>query len=370
MLSCTRCILTEQDAPDIQLNKDGICNYCETLEKQTTRLGGKEQRLEALRAKVSEIKQAGKGKSYDCLLGVSGGTDSTYMAWWAKQEGLRPLVIHFDNGWNSELAVKNIEQVCQKLGFELHTYVIDWEEFRDMQLAYLRAGVVDIEVLTDHAIYAVVYDLAKKYKVKYSLNGYNYNTESIMPKGWTYNKRDWSNIKDICQKFSDGIKFKTFPHITFWKSLYYYWVLQLESVYVLNYLEYDKKEAQEIITRELGWRDYGGKHFESTFTKFYQSYILPTKFGIDKRRAHLANLVSSGQIVREQALEELQKPLYTEKELRIEKEFVLKKLKLKEEEFDAIMQAPVRKHEEFASDTRLWEWYFRWINRLKFRRNT
>jgi N-acetyl sugar amidotransferase len=357
--TCTQCLLSSSDTSVISFNEAGVCSYCTGYVQTINAFNNQPLNPEArLKRTVTQMKAHGKGKRYDCILGLSGGTDSSYLAWWAHQQGLRPLVVHMDNGWNSELAVKNIENICTRLGWDLHTHVIDWEEFRELQLAYLRAGVIDIEVLTDHAIYAIIYRLAHKYKIKYTLNGYNYATEAIMPKGWTYNKRDYENIRDIYAKFGSGKKLKTYPHLGFAGALWYHIFLKIENVNVLNYLPYRKDEAKKLITAELGWRDYGGKHFESVFTKFYQIYILPRKFGVDKRKCHLSNLICSGQISREEALEEMKKPLYDEAELNEEKQFVLKKFGLTEEAFEAIMQGPVRKHESFKTDKPLWQRYF------------
>ncbi|MEY3984142.1 MAG: hypothetical protein RL160_1701 [Bacteroidota bacterium] len=357
--TCTQCLLNSSDTSVISFNEAGVCSYCTGYVQTINAFNNQPLNPEArLKRTVTQMKAHGKGKRYDCILGLSGGTDSSYLAWWAHQQGLRPLVVHMDNGWNSELAVKNIENICTRLGWDLHTHVIDWEEFRELQLAYLRAGVIDIEVLTDHAIYAIIYRLAHKYKIKYTLNGYNYATEAIMPKGWTYNKRDYENIRDIYAKFGSGKKLKTYPHLGFAGALWYHIFLKIENVNVLNYLPYRKDEAKKLITAELGWRDYGGKHFESVFTKFYQIYILPRKFGVDKRKCHLSNLICSGQISREEALEEMKKPLYDEAELNEEKQFVLKKFGLSEEAFEAIMQGPVRKHESFKTDKPLWQRYF------------
>lgn len=365
--TCLTCILDNQDDKDIAFDENGVCHYCRSYEVQMKQIGTLEEREKELLKMISKIKAAGKGKKYDCLLGVSGGVDSSYMAYLAKKYDLRPLIIHLDNGWNSDTAVSNIERICTSLGFELHTYVIDWEEFVGMQKAYIRAGVVDVEVLTDHAIKAITQKLSKKYGVKYSLSGFNLVTEAIMPKGWTYSKKDYLNIKDIVLKFGEGIKIKSFPRITFYKGLINYWWYKLESFHILNYLPYNKVEAKELLKKEFDWVDYGGKHYESIFTKFYQAYILPTKFGIDKRKAHLSNLICSGQITREKALEELKKPLYDDpNEFAFEKEYVLKKLNWSEKYFDELMKQTPREHEDFDSDKRLWDNYFKFVQLLKF----
>jgi len=366
MTSCTRCLLNTVNTKSISLDANGICNYCSYFDKVTASLGNTEQRKEWLDKKVAQIKEEGKNKEFDCILGVSGGVDSSYMALWAKESGLRPLVVHFDNGWNSELATQNIRNICEKLNFSLNTYVINWEEFKRLQIAYLKAGVIDIEALTDHAIMATIYSIAEKYKLKYTLSGFNYSTEAIMPKGWVFDKGDWDNIKDIYSKFGSGEPIRSFPHVSFYKKLYYHWFLKLESIQVLNYLPYNKAEAKKIITEKLSWRDYGGKHYESIFTKFYQAYILPVKFGVDKRIAHLSNLICSGQINKEEAIKELSLPLYTENELETEKNYVLKKLGLSIEEFARLMNEPVRLHSDFKTEKVKWEKYFRLIKLLKF----
>jgi N-acetyl sugar amidotransferase len=362
---CTRCLLGTADTPVISFNAEGVCSYCTGYDETVNAFNNNPlPPSERLNKFVADMKRNGKSRKYDCILGLSGGTDSSYLAWWTHQQGLRPLIVHLDNGWNSELAVKNIENICTRLGWDLHTHVIDWEEFRELQLAYLRAGVIDIEVLTDHAIYAMMYSLAYKYNIKYTLSGYNYATEAIMPKGWTYNKRDYENIKDIYKNYGNGKKLKTYPHLGFLGALWYHLFLKIENIHVLNYISYNKEEAKKTITKELGWRDYGGKHFESVFTKFYQIYILPNKFGVDKRKCHLSNLICSGQTTKEAAMEEMKKPLYDETEIREEKAFVLKKFGLSEESFDAIMNGPVRAHESFKTDKNLWKRYFSLVSGL------
>jgi N-acetyl sugar amidotransferase len=365
--SCKQCLLNSGDTKVFSLDDNGICNYCNYYKSANAKLGSDFDKQKFIEAKVAEMKAAGKGKTYDCILGVSGGTDSSYMAYWAKQVGLRPLVAHFDNGWNSELAAKNIENICAKLGFELQTIVINWPEFRELQLAYLRAGVIDIEALTDHAIYATITKIARQHGIKYTLSGFNYATEAVMPKGWVFDKGDWENIKDIYAKHGSGIPIKTFPHVSFYKKLYYHWFLKLETIQVLNYIPYSKQMAKDIITKELDWKDYGGKHFESVFTKFYQVYILPKKFKVDKRRAHLSNLICSGQITKEAALQELELPLYDEKEMAFEKEYILKKFDMTESEFDQYIQSPPRLHSDFKTESKMWEKYFKLINLLKFK---
>lgn len=367
MKQCKTCLLHTGITNTLSFDASGVCNYCRYYADVNAKLGDAGERQRWLRAKINEIKQAGKAKEFDCILGVSGGVDSTYLAYWAKQQGLRPLIAHFDNGWNSELATQNIRNICDKLGFELYTIVIDWEEFKELQLAYLRSGVIDIEVLTDHAIMATIYKIARKYGIRYTINGFNYATEAVMPKDWVFDKGDWANISDIYRQYGKGKPIRSFPHTTFYQKLYYHWFLKLESIQVLNYIPYHKAEAKKTIAEKLDWRDYGGKHYESVFTKFYQAYILPTKFNVDKRVAHLSNLICSGQMSREEALHELESPLYKADELANEKSYVLKKFGLSEAEFDALMRGPIRKHSDFKTEKKLWEGYFKFINLLKFK---
>ncbi len=363
---CKQCLLNSSDTQYISFDAEGICNYCNYYATKIKELGSWEKRQQSLYDKIYQIRKSGEGKKYDCLLGLSGGIDSSYMAILAHEAGLRPLVIHLDNGWNSDIAVKNIEKICQKFNFELYTYVIDWEEFAGLQKAYLKAGVIDIEVLTDHAIYAILNKLANKFKIKYTLSGFNYETEAIMPKGWTYNKRDFLNINDIRKKYGEGLKFKTYPYVNFYKALYYFWVSKLETFEVLNLIDYNKEAAKKRLITEVGWEDYGGKHYESVFTKFYQSYILPVKFGVDKRRAHLSNQICAGRITKEQAIQTLQTKPFDEDSIKDEMEYILKKFNMTSAEFEKIMQEKPRLHTEFDSDQRLWNRYFKIVKLLKF----
>ncbi len=367
-----QCSITVMDNiadPDISFDEKGICNYYydyKAAEAGTVLTGeaGK-KKIEEL---VSQIKAAGNGKPYDCLIGLSGGVDSTYVAYLVKQLGLRPLAVHLDNGWNSELAVKNIENIISKLNIDLYTLVINWEEFKDIQLSYLKASVVDIEVVSDHAIFATMYKLAKEKSIGHIISGTNIVTEHIMPQSWLYKKMDFANLKDIHDKYGK-VKLKTYPTMDFKKYVYYSAVLRLNPVSILNYVPYNKAMIKEIIKKELDWRDYGGKHYESVFTKFYQAYILPEKFKIDKRKAHLSTLICSGQITKEQALQELEQPLYKPDELRQDKEYVIKKFGMTEAAFDTIMQTPPRKHEEFKSDSGLKEGYMNLLRKTqKFRK--
>jgi len=348
--------------PDISFDDKGICNYYyEYQQAAKDGVFNDEDGKKELAKLVGKIKKEGIGKRYDCLIGLSGGVDSTYVAYLVKQLGLRPLAVHLDNGWDSELAVKNVENIITKLGFDLYTLVVNWEEFKDIQLAYLRASVVDIEVVSDHAIFSTMYKLAKQHKTGFIISGTNIVTEYIMPPSWIYQKMDFANLKDIHDQFGK-LKIKTYPTFDFKKYVYYSAVLKLSPISILNYVPYNKKNVKEIIKKELDWRDYGGKHYESVFTKFYQAYILPQKFKIDKRKAHLSTLICSGQLTKEEAINELQQPLYPENELKNDKEYVLKKFGLSEKEFDDIMTKPIKQHKDFKTDRHLKDTY---MNLLK-----
>jgi N-acetyl sugar amidotransferase len=346
---CTKCLLSNSDSEDIWFNADGVCNYCLNYKKKHLASKSKKDKSADLKQLVEQIKTAGHGKEYDCIIGVSGGIDSTYVAYLSKELGLRPLAVHLDYGWNSELAVTNINATLQKLGIDLFTYVINWEEIKDLQLAFLKASVVDIELINDFAIFAALHDEAHKRGLKYVLNGMNIETEGEkLPKGWAHEKFDQLNIHSIHKKFGK-VKLKSYPKLSYCKRYYLTVFYKLKWLPILNYVSYNKAEVKDLMIKELGWRDYGGKHFESIFTRFYQAYILPNKFHIDKRKFHLSVLICSGQITKEQALKEMQKPAYDPVLLKEDYNFVLKKLGLSESEFEAIMHLPIKDHLEYDS---------------------
>ncbi len=350
---CTRCLMDTSD-PEIQFDEQGVCNHCHDYDRlvQQRVLKG-EAGLRYLEKLVEQIKREGQGKPYDCLMGVSGGVDSTYVAYMAKTKfGLRPLAIHMDNGWDSELAVKNIEETLKRLGIDLYTNVLNWEEFKDLQLAFLKASTPDSEIPSDHAIWAVIGDIAEKLKVRYILSGFNVRTETHVPLAWSQGHFDWKYIQSVHGQFGKG-KLKTFPHQGLFT--YYRRLLTLRRVDILNYLDYNKQEAMQLLERELDWKYYGGKHHESIYTRFYQGYLLPTKFGYDKRRSHLSSQICSGEITREAALVELQKPTYAPSMQEEDREYVAKKLSVSDSEFDAIMKLPRKNFRDYPSYGRVIE---------------
>lgn len=348
---CKTCLMDTSD-PDITFNKDGNCNNCTSaiarLKKEI--FINNSEKVEKLKLIISEIKEVGKDKKYDCLIGLSGGVDSSYLAYVAvKQFGLRPLAVHLDNGWNSELAVENIKNIVTVLNIDLYTHVLNWEEFKSLQKAFLKASVIDIEMLTDHAIGVTLFEVAKKFKIKYFLSGYNYQSESIMPAKWLYPyKMDSLNIKDIYNKKGNGLKIKSFKFLSF-KEYLSFGKNQMKLIPILNLIDYNKENALQVMEDELGWRNYGNKHDESVFTKFYQDVILPKKFGIDKRRAHLSSLICSNQITRDEALKELEKPLYSIEEYNNNLKYFLKKLNITEIEFENVLNEKPKDHWDYKS---------------------
>jgi N-acetyl sugar amidotransferase len=336
--------------PEIRFDGNGICNHCRAYDTIAAKyLFTGEEAKRKLNQIVDEIRKAGKDNEYDCLIGLSGGLDSSYLAYWANKLGLRPLAVHFDNGWNSEVAVRNIEKIVKKLGWSLYTYVVDWEEFKDLQLAFLRASVVDIEMVTDNANNAVLNKVANEKNIKYNLKGANVVTEALMARLWNYSKIDTRNIKAIHKRFGKK-KLKTYPMIgPFKHKIYYPFIKKIRRVSILNYVPYIKKDAIAVLEEEFDWKIYGDKHCESIFTRFFQGYILPTKFSIDRRKAYLSNLICSGQMMRGDALNIMKNDPYTPEELQEEKEYVLSKLGLSEREFEEIMNLPIKSHWDYPS---------------------
>ena len=344
---------------EIEFDAAGLCNHCRAyFARAGHELIPESRRESALAALADRIRNAGRRRDYDCVVGVSGGVDSTYATYLASKLGLRPLAVHLDNGWNSEQAVRNIERTLAALKIDLLTHVLDWNEFRDLQLAFLRASTPDGEIPTDHAIAALLYRAAVRHGVRYIIDGRNLATEGILPPSWSRGHGDWKYIRSVHKRFGTR-RLRSYPHFGLFALGSYTLVRRLKTVSPLNYVSYVKSDVMQLIRKELGWEYYGGKHYESVYTRFFQGYILPEKFGIDKRRAHLSTLVCSGQLSRDQALDELKAPSYPKALLDQDRRFVLKKLELTEEEFAAIMAAPAltfwdypsyRRHSVFRSE--------------------
>lgn len=354
MRVCTHCVMDETD-PEITFDAQGICSHCHTFKEKIEPFWhpGTSQATAQLNSLIEKIKDTQKHKEYDAIIGLSGGVDSSYLAYWAvKEAGLRLLAVHVDAGWNSELAVQNIEKIVKILGIDLYTHVVDWAAMRDVQLAFFKAGVANQDTPQDHAFFSVLYSFAVKNKVKYVLNGSNIATESILPKAWGHDAMDADQITAICRKF--GAKaFKKFPLTHFWKyHLYFPYIKGMQVVRPLNFIPYHKTQAIQTLESELGWKYYGGKHYESRFTKFFQGYWLPTKYGYDKRKAHLSSIILSGGMTRTEALKILEEPLYNSTDLKNDLEFMAKKLEITSEEFKDLMKKPNTHYTQFKNHVR------------------
>lgn len=330
----------DQTDPDIKFDENGISNHWHDYFKRLKPIH-KDPKIRdtALNNLIDQIKKNGRNKEYDCIVGFSGGIDSTYVCYLTKNLGLRPLLVHFDNGWNSNKAKKNISRILDKLGLNIFLYEVDWNEFKNLQLSFLKASTPDCDIPNDHGMIALLYRMAFKYKVKYILTGINSAQESVLPLKWGYGYFDLKYIKSINKKFSK-VKLKTYPKITFLKLFYYSKIKGIRFIPFLDYFEYDKEKAAKVLKDELNFIKYDGKHFESIYTRFIQSFILPKKFNIDKRKAHFSNMICSGQMTKKEALFEMKKDIYPSNILKEDKDIFLKKLELTENEFDNIMKLP------------------------------
>lgn len=353
---CSRCVM-DTTASDIVFDENGVCNYCKSYEKKLHENSHRVQNMQAHCDEfIRQVKASGKGKDYDCIIGVSGGVDSSYALYLAVKHGLRPLAVHLDNGWNSELATHNISNLIEILGVDLYTHVIDWKEYRDLQRSFFKANVIDIELLMDNAMIALNYQQAAKYRLKYILSGTNMATEGMdMPPGWNHFKYDARNIRKIHKQFG-SVPIKTQLQFSVMDWVRYEYICRIKWISFLDYFPYIKADAQELLQKECGYKPYPYKHYESVFTRFYQGYILPHKFGIDKRKLHLSTLIISGQITREEAIQELQCPPYSNPHQREQDRlFVIKKLGFSEEKFNEYINTAEVPHEYFGSEKCLWD---------------
>ena len=356
---CQRCVMDTTD-PEIKFDERGICNHCKTAEQALNRpplsLSPMEKEAELLSI-IHNIKTESSSKKYDCIIGLSGGVDSTYVAYKVVELGLRPLAIHFDNTWNSTIAEANNDNICSKLHIDLFRYKVEWNEFRNLELAFLKASTPDLEITSDHGIVSLLNQQAAKNNLSFIISGLNSSTESILPPSWSRGHYDWKYIKSVNKTYS-RCTLKAFPHTSFTSTIFYRKIRKIKWLHILNYLNYNKSEAKELITKELGWQDYGGKHYESIITKFWQGYILPVKFGFDKRKAHLSSLIISGQITREQALEELKHPAYPPEELENDIRFFCSKMEISLSEFRKIMKSPPKTFWDYSSYEKTWYYVF------------
>ena len=340
----------------IVFNKIGVCNHCINFEKVTKKSWHpNRQGQDILNSLVKKIKAENKKNEYDCIIGLSGGVDSSYLALKVKELDLRPLVVHIDAGWNTELAVNNIEKIVKFCNFELFTHVMNWNEMKDLQYAYFNSGVANQDVPQDHAFFSNLYRFAVQNKIKYVFNGGNISTESIFPSSWHGAALDALSLKAIHKKYGK-LKLKDYKTMSF--SKYYFWypfVKKMKVVRPLNYMSYDKKKAICELEKKTGWKPYDGKHGESVFTKFFQDYYLPVRFGFDKRRPHLSSLIVSGQITREKAIKILNEAPYDKDEIQSSIRYFCKKIDISLDEFDKVMSSPLQYYENYPN----------WNNRYK-----
>ncbi len=344
---CSRCIMDTSD-PDIEFDQNGQCNHCRQFRSPTDTPQGVECGREQLEIIIEQVKVDGIGKTYDCVIGVSGGVDSTYVAYIVKKHGLRPLAVHLESRWDSDMALNNIQKAMRKLQIDLTTYPLDWEEFRDLHISLLKASVPEGDFPTDHAILPVLFAEAARVKTRYIIMGSNINTEGIMPKSWVYGHRDWKYLKSIQRQFGT-VKLKSYPHLNYWNLVDYKLLRRQKVISILNCIPYSKKEAIQALETELDWEYYGSKHFESIYTRFFHGYILPRKFNIDFRRPYTAALICSREITREEGLAEMEKVVYPPEQVEADKKYILDSLALSETEFEQIMKLPVKTFWDYPS---------------------
>ncbi len=346
--------------PGIDFDDKGVSNFCKLQQKMIADYPRGDQGATDWQGIVTKMKEKGKGKYYDCIVGVSGGVDSSYLLYLLKNEGLRPLAVNLDNGFNSQIAVQNIFKVTKALDIDLETYVVDYQEVKALLRAYMKASLPWVDTPTDLAIKAVMYKYALKESVRFIVRGNDFRSEGKQPKEWTYS--DSKQLKYIYRKFEGKPRLKTFPHWSFFKMIYAGVVKKIKDIRPYYYLEYSKKDAKEFLQEKFNWQDYGGHHHENLFTKFVMAYWLPEKFGIDKRKINLSAQVVSGHISRETALEIISEPFADEKELQELKTYTIKKLDLTESEFNEIWNSPNKKTFDYPSNYNL---IFKYIHYLK-----
>lgn len=341
--------------PYISFDKKGNCNHCNRSAELLNQPphGLPSQKKEAALIKLIEnIKTAGKNRKFDCVIGLSGGVDSSYLAYLVKQWGLRPVAVHMDNNWNSKTAEQNITNICKTLEFTEKRIVPDWEEFKDLQLAFLNASTPDSEVPSDNGIFTALWDTAKENDIKYILTGYNISSESILPWSWAQGYFDETYIRSVHRQFGK-LKDLSFHILSNREINTYRKLYKIKLISTLDYVIYNREQAKQIITKELGWKDYGRKHGESTYTRIFQEYILPVKFGIDKRRAHFSSLIAAGQMTRIEAMENLSVPLYNDKQkIKRDIDILCNKFEITTEEFNRIMALPVKSINDYPNENK------------------
>jgi N-acetyl sugar amidotransferase len=349
---CANCIMDTSDS-NITFDARGWCDYCNNYHQNILPAWrpGDEDSARRLAQQVDEIRRHGKGRDHDCVIGISGGVDSSYVTYLARERfGLRPLLLHVDAGWNSQEAVNNIEKLVDGLGLDLHTEVVDWLEMQDLQLAFFKAQVPHLDTPQDHAFFAGLYNFAARHKVRYILTGANYSTECVRePLEWHYHASDLRQLRDIHRRFGTR-PLKTFPMADiFTYKLYYRYVRGVRVVKPLNDVPYVKEDAMQLLVDRFGWQRYAHKHYESRFTRFYEGFWLPTKFGYDKRRAHFSSLILTGQMTRDEALQKIAQPAYDDETIAHDFEYVATKLDIGVDALRALLRGPNRSYRDYRN---------------------
>ena len=342
---CTRCII-DSTVPGVEFDQNGECNYCKIHDALVEAYPRGEKGQKILEKTISEVKKDGRNNQYDCIVGVSGGTDSTYLLSYLKEKGLRPLAVHFDNGWDSEIAVNNIKKLIGTMEVDLQTYVVDWEEFKDILISYLKSSIPWADNPTDIGITASLYKVAAEEKVRYIFVGNDFRSEGKQPTEWTYG--DGKLVASIQKKFGDK-KLKTFPNLTLSSLIINAFIKRIRLVRPFYHIPYNKQDAKKILEEKFDWQDYGGHHYESIYTRFVYSTYLPVKYGIDKRMISLSAQTRSGVIKREDALREFSEPPISVERRKSDIEYIEKKLELSEEDFEYIMNLPPKAFTDYPS---------------------
>jgi aminotransferase len=358
---CSRCILDTTD-PEIVFDEQGVCNHCHSFDSVISKgWYPNEQGQQMLHAKIAEIKAAGIGKKFDCIIGLSGGIDSSYLAIKLKEFDLRVLAVHVDAGWNSELAVHNIERIVDYCGFEFYSEVLDWREVSDLQLAFLKSGVANQDVPQDHGFFSTLYKFAMQQKIRFVINGGNIATESVFPVNWHHSAMDAICLNDIHARFGK-VKLKNYKTISFFEYYVYFpLILRMRVVRPLNFMPYDKRAALHELQQKVGYKEYDTKHGESVFTRFFQNYFLLKRFGYDKRRPHLSCLILSGQMTRDAALKAMDQPIYNDTELSRDRAFVARKLGISEAELEGFITQPLKHYRDYKN----WDGRYRMLKRVQ-----
>jgi N-acetyl sugar amidotransferase len=355
---CSNCVMDTTDSK-IAFDEKGICDHCNTFYTDIKPNWNPNDKGWAEISKIADdIKKEGEGKDFDCIIGMSGGIDSSYLVYLAKEKlGLRPLVFHVDAGWNSQQAVHNIEQIVDRLELDLYTEVIDWEEMKDLQLSFFKAGVSHTDTPQDHSFFATMYKFAAKHKIKHILTGGNYSTECIRnPLEWMYFQSDARQIKDIQKKFGTK-KLKNFPLTNIlWHKIYLPYFKGIKLYRPLDFMPYDKEEATQFLVDNLGYQRYAQKHFESRFTRFYEAFWLYKKFGFDTRKVQYSSLIVTGQMTRDEALERLKTPAYDPETIDDDFNYIANKLGITSTELKGYLNAPNKTYKDYKNQQSIYDW--------------